>query len=101
MINVYMKSIRGCEYDAKGFYKDGKLTVLKGSKIRIKKENNYKRNKFVDTVRNDKKYVDNGIVIKDIEFSSPSTAAQFLIDQSINGKNFWRDENRKKLKDLI
>lgn len=99
-MKLYFKSCRSDEYNATGIYKDGNLTVLKGSKIRINPENNYKRNEYADSIRNNPEYVKNNILQKDVTFKSASTAAQFVIDQSINGLNVWKDENKKKLKDL-
>lgn len=80
-------------YYAEGVYVDGKLTVNKGSKIRLGET--YK--KCVDLVieyRNDRTKVDShGNVLENIEFRSPSTAAQFVTGSSTNGYIRWRTEN--------
>ena len=50
-----------------------------------------------------KNYLDNAqrIVIKDIHFSSPSVAAEFVRGGSSNGKYYWQTANNKKLGDYI
>lgn len=99
-VKVYMVS-KKADYSANALYEDGKITILKGSKIR--KENpNFKRMTILDNYRKDRKIVDeNYILLKNITFNSPSTAAQFVGDSSRNGLLYWRDENNKKLKDII
>ena len=83
----------------KGIYFEGKIKVLKGSKIRIRNEKDYKRINQSEMYRNNNEYVDkNMIVLKDIIFDSPSTAAQFVADTSRNGLIYWRDKDNKKLK---
>lgn len=89
------------DYNAIGIYSDGKITVLKGSKIR-KPNNNTKRNQYVNEIRNNPlKVNDEMIVLEDIEFSSPSTAAQFVADTNRNGLLYWRNKDNKKLRDLL
>jgi hypothetical protein len=51
---------------------------------------------------NDNNFVDeNGIVLKDCSFNSPSTAAQFVTGSSRNGYLVWKTKDGKKLKDII
>lgn len=90
------------DHFAKGIYEKGKLTVKKGSIIRAKRNSEYKRAKAVVKYRNDKKYLDNELVLKqDIEFSSPSTAAQFVRDTISNGYRTWKVDNKTSLKKYI
>jgi hypothetical protein len=97
---VYMKSLKA-DYNATAVYEDGKITVIKGSKIR--KENpNFKRMKILSDYRIDRTIVDeNYILKKNITFNSPSTAAQFVGDSSRNGLIYWRNEENIKLKNII
>ncbi len=98
---VYMKSNQA-NYNAKGIYKNGKLIVLKGSKIREKNSKEYNRIRQAIEYRENAEYVDKKMIVKkDIIFDSPSTAAQFVADTSRNGLIYWRNENNVKLRDLI
>lgn len=99
-VKLYMTS-KKADYNASALYENGKITVLKGSKIR--QENpNFKRMTILDNYRNDKDIVDNNyVLLKNITFNSPSTAAQFVGDSSRNGLLYWRDKENKKLKNII
>lgn len=99
-IKIYMIS-KKADYNATAIYENGKITILKGSKIR--KENpNFKRMTLLDNYRKDKTIVDkNYNLLKDVIFNSPSTAAQFVGDSSRNGLLYWRDKNNTKLKNII
>ena len=90
MLNVYMKSKSG-KYNARAIYEDGKIKVLKGSQLKAMTNGNYNRNKQVVAYRNDKKIVGKNLVLlQDVEFNSPSTAAQFIVDSSRNGWKDWK-----------
>ena len=99
-VKVYMIS-KKADYNASAIYEDGKITILKGSKIR-KENKNFNRMSLLNTYRNDSKIVDNNYyLLKDITFNSPSTAAQFVGDSSRNGLLYWRDKDNNKLKNII
>lgn len=99
-MTLYMIS-KKADYKATGIYENGKIKVLKGSKIR-KSNINTKRVGFVNEIRNNKDYVGTDLIVKkDIVFSSPSTAAQFVADTSRNGLLYWRNEKNEKLRDLL
>lgn len=99
-IDIFMISKKGY-YNACGIYDDGKVTVLKGSKIR-EKNLNFNRMTLLENYRNDKTMVDgNNILKRNIVFNSPSTAAQFVGDSSRNGLLYWRNKENVKLKDII
>ena len=52
--------------------------------------------------RNDATIVDEtGITLKDCTFSSPSTAAQFIMESSINGWEAWHIDKKTSLKKYI
>lgn len=100
-IDVYMIGKRG-NYNAKAIYKDGRLTVLEGSKIKEKSKTVYKRNKQALSYREDKTIVNDELVLlKDVTFNSPSTAAQFVVDSSRNGWKDWKDSEKRNLKEIL
>ena len=80
-----------CEYDNNLF------TVKKGSIISTD-SGNTRITKSAEVYRNDKNLVDsNHVVKKDITFKSATSAAQFVVGQSVNGKRAWKDKNNKKV----
>lgn len=92
-IKVFLKSKK---YDAKGYYEAGSITVLKGSIICSEFKENYAYSPKVKAYRDSKEFVDENFVVKkDILFSSPSTASQFVLGYSSNGWKCWRTENKE------
>lgn len=88
------------QYEAKGIIKDNIVIVYKGSKIAP-----YNMKSKLDTIienkRNDANVVDSDyVVINDIEFSSPSLAAQFVTGYICNGLRIWKTEDGNNLKKL-
>ena len=86
--------------DAKMKIVDGdRYIVLAGSKIDLKI---YSSENTVRKLReeNDDK-LDDDTTIADIEFTSPSTAGQFVGGGAVNGKYYWRTKDNKKLGDFI
>lgn len=77
------------------------LVVLKGSMIteEIRYSAKFRGAKVIEKRRQGT--VKNGKVMKDISFSSASTAANFVTGYSTNGLLAWRDENGRRLKDVI
>jgi len=86
--------------DARMRVVDGnKYIVLAGSKI---DPNIYSNKDAVRKLREENvDNFDDGTTITDIEFSSPSTAAQFVGGGAANGKYYWRTKDDKKLADFI
>jgi len=76
-----------------------KYIVLAGSKIDL---NIYSNKNTVKKLRekNADKF-DGETTITDIEFSSPSTAGEFVGGGAANGKYYWRTKDDKKLADFI
>ena len=73
--------------------------VLAGSKI---DPNIYSNENAVRKLREENAdKLDDGTTIADIEFSSPSTAGEFVVGGAANGKYYWRTKNDKKLADFI
>jgi len=82
---------RSCHAD--GFYEDGKVTVLKGSKLFIDCNNKFDRYAEALALRTDKDVVDkDGVLLKDCEFKTPSAAAVFVAGSSRSGNTFWKVE---------
>lgn len=98
-IEVYLAS-KDKSYDAKGTYSEGIFVVKKGSKIRLDFAKHIRGGKKAKSYREDPKVVDNdGNALKDFEFGSSSTAAQFVTGRSTNGFVAWRVDkhiNRKR-----
>lgn len=87
---------------AEGNYdpKTGKLVVLKGSTVssEVKHSEKFRSANKIESLR--KEYVKNGEVIKDISFTSASTAANFVAGCSSNGLAVWKNKDGKSLKEL-
>ena len=85
------------EYDLK----NGSVTVLKGSTVsaNIAYSEKFRGAKSIEKSRS--KYVENGIVIKDANFKSASTAANFVTGSSTNGLVAWKNENGKTLQCIL
>lgn len=81
-IEVYLTS-KDASYDAKGTYNEESFVVKKGSKIRLEFAEHIRGGRKAKSYRMDPNIVDSeGIVLKDCEFGSPSTAAQFVTGRS-------------------
>ena len=91
--NLFYIKGRGCE--AKGFYSSNGFTVQKGSVIAPTVVPSFgwkeKRNDMVQeyTVQEGTKL----FMTSDITFSSPSTAAMFILGRPSNGWTDWKDDN--------
>ena len=77
------------------------VTVLKGSMVNP--TSNYdKMPKRIVELRNNRKIVDeNGCVLKNVTFKSPTAAANFVIGRSTNGWVAWRVEDKVSLKNYF
>lgn len=73
--------------------------VLAGSKIDLNIYSNENTVKKLREENADK--LDDGTTIANIEFSSPSTAGEFVGGGAANGKYYWRTKDDKKLADFI
>jgi len=100
-VNVQIKPRTGSVF-AMGEYSDEGLLVLKGGRIRLTFAEHIKGGKTAKQYRENPEYVDkNGNIIKDCLFSSPSTAAQFVLGSSTNGYDAWKVESKKSLGDYL
>lgn len=99
-MKVYLKS-RNASYSAVGRWDGSTLVVLKGSVIKAGEAGSFRSARQVAKCWNDANCIDqDNIVKKDIAFSSPSTAAQFVTKRSINGWLAWKTNDNICLKDL-
>ena len=77
----------------------GKTTVCKGS-IVSESIAQFKKTEVVKRLRD--QYVnEEGILLQDITFNSPSTAAMFVAGYSANGLTAWHVEKHKPLKTFL
>lgn len=95
MLNLHTKS-RDNLYCAEATYNEGVVTVKKGSQINIRENPNFKPSEIVKSLLADKSVVGNdGILKKDVEFNSLSTAATFVAGRISNGMITWKTEDGK------
>lgn len=95
-LQLHTVSRDGVLYKATAEYADGFVTVKAGSKVNILPGENFKASPEVESKRNDSSIVDlNGIVLKDIVFSSLSTAACFVTGRSANGMITWKTPDNR------
>ena len=99
-MEIYLKSKQGL-YDAEAEYKDGIITVKKGSKIQLDFAEHIRGGKTAKKYREDKEYVNQTVVVKDCEFTSASTAAQFVTGRSTNGLVAWKVKDKVSLKNFL
>ncbi len=99
-MQVFIKGRRHIT-DAKGEYneKTGELVLFKGSVV--SEEVVDFRNKATVLKKRETLIDKNYVVKKDIVFSSPSTAAEFVCGYSISGRNAWHVDKHKYLRDFI
>ena len=74
--------------------------LLKGSQISLKLHNIAKRNVIKARTQYKDKISENGILLDDIPFSSPSFAASFVGGASLSGNECWITSDGKSSKDL-
>ena len=97
-IKVYANG-RNDAYEACGVFDGKNLTVKKGSRISEKVSGRIQP--IVTSLRNDASVVSaEYILLKDVAFRSPSTAASFVSGTISNGMIKWKNEEGKTLKSL-
>ena len=82
--------ISGRDYEAKAIYIDGRVIVCKGSQIKFTEANHFRHSEVAFSLRDNEEYVQDGYVVKECEFDSPSIAAQFITGGSRNGYDTWK-----------
>ena len=99
-MKIYLNS-KNNSHSAIAEYSDGIVKVLAGSKINTVMS--YPKMPVeVVSRRKDKALVsDDGLVLKDVSFNSPTAAAQFVTGRSSNGYISWRPDNKMSLKEYL
>ena len=86
---------------AKADYIENKIIVLKGSTI-SEKIDNFRISKVALSIRENKNIVNSEYeLLKNVEFKSLSTAAQFVSGASVNGLKVWKDSHGNPIKNYI
>ena len=89
------------KFSAEANYIENKVTVLRGSII-SEKVDNFRISKVALNIRKDKNIVNSKyMLLKDADFKSLSTAAQFVSGASVNGLKVWKDKNGEPIKNNI
>lgn len=100
-INVHLE-LRNKSCYAEGIYSETEFVVKKGGKIRREFAQHIVGGSVAKKYRDNPEYVDdNGNILKDCLFTSPSTAAQFVTGRSTNGYIAWKVEKKKNLKEYL
>lgn len=101
MIKIHTKS-RDNLYEAFGFYDEGIVTVIKGSRINNRINPKFKPPISVAVKLADRSIVDeNGILRQDVQFKSLSTSATFVTGRISNGMIVWKTENGKNIRHTL
>lgn len=96
-INVKLHKKDGTCY-AEGIYSEENFVVKKGGKVSENFADHIRGGDTAKSYRNNSKYVnEDGTILADCEFKSPSTAAQFVTGRSTNGYEAWKVDERKTL----
>ena len=89
------------EYDAKALYSDGAI-VYKGSKINTNPSAGFTLSALVKKLLSDRTIVgSDGVLLKDVEFKSLSTAATFVIGRIASGMMAWKTIDGKYVRCIL
>lgn len=100
-VKVYLIS-KSDSYNAVAVYENGKVTVKQGAKLRMPFANHVRGGQTAKKYRENPDFVnENGVTIKNCEFLSPSTAAQFVMGSSVNGWKAWHVDKKTTLKQYV
>ncbi|MGN1381495.1 MAG: DUF4357 domain-containing protein [Eubacterium sp.] len=88
---IYYCRGKGFSYEARMEVKNGSYILLKGS--RIKRSGGVSLRKKLQQIRSSPMYIKDYVVIQDIYFGSPSSAADIVTGSSTNGWIFWTTED--------
>ena len=100
-MEVYLHRRDGTKATGEYDIKTNSLTVYKGSQVSPKVNHSETFLVAVTIERLRSEHVKNGIVINNITFKSPSTAATFVIGSNSNGLIRWKDKSGRTLKELL
>lgn len=100
-MKVYLSKPK-CNVFAEGIFdaETGCLIVKKGAKV-SKDVRNYASCSAEKTICMRKDIVEDGILVKDFEFKSPSGAGLFVTGRSTNGMVAWKDEEGRTLNEIM
>ena len=91
-------SSKKTEAHAEAVYSGSTVIVKAGGVISKDFADHIKGGKEAKALRDDRTCVSSeGIILKDCEFDSPSTAAQFVTGRSTNGYEAWKVEDKVSL----
>jgi hypothetical protein len=94
-LDLHTKS-RDNLYEASASYNNGVITVLCGSHINMVDNPGFHPSAEVAQIRQDRTSVTtDGILIRDIDFTSLSTAASFVTGRVANGMMVWKTDDGK------
>ena len=100
-IKVFLSS-RKADVQAEAIYDGESIVIQPGGTISSDFAGHIRGGKMAKSIRENPEYVDdNRRILKECIFTSPSTAAQFLIGRSINGYEAWKVEKKKSLGDYL
>ncbi len=89
-------------YEATAIYVDGNVKVKKGSRINIHHGKGFKPSAVVKEKMNDTELVGkDGVLLKDVTFSSLSTAASFVAGRTSNGMITWKTSDGKYVRESL
>lgn len=97
---IYKSKKRDCYAEGEFNLEDNTLTIKKGAKISSRLDEKFRISKEAQK-RDNKKIIKNNILQEDIQFKSPSVAAQFVSGSSLNGLIVWKTEKKEPLKNVI
>ena len=102
MFNLVLKGRKG-QFDARGTYdpEKKKFIVKKGSLVSSTISHSEKFRGGDGIQKKRETTTKDGRTIVDVEFKSPSTAANYVTGSSTNGMVAWKDKNGVPLKSLI
>jgi len=94
-MRLFTKSRDGL-YQAQALFDGKAIIVLAGSQINMKNNPGYKPSETIRTIRDDRTIVTiDGIVQKDVSFSTLSAAATFVTGRVANGMMVWKTDDGK------
>ena len=97
-MKITLKSKRNTHYAIADF-ENGIVTVLKDSKICLPTAFNKMSRDAYDARKDSSLVNEKGVVLKNIQFKSVTTAAQFVTGRSVNGLIAWRIDDKISLKE--
>lgn len=96
-MKLILKSKKGTHY-AEALYDGNKVIIQKGAKVNPI-DSFPKMSEAIKRMRYDRNVVsEEGRLLVDLSFDSPSTAAQFITGRSVNGLIAWRPDDKTSLK---